>query len=130
MTGFFRCRTGLFSLMAWAVFAFPLQGQRLGETVKNLDLGLTFRVPKDWVSIPVDPLDRLTVYKFQADQRDRSIKSPHVSFTPTMDLLFFPLESPDATFSDGGERSGYLERFQGPRYRNYAFYLKKKFRPV
>ena len=72
-----------------------LLAQKVGETVKNRVLGISFRVPKDWVSIPVDPLDRMTLHKYQASRADQAKKTAGVSMTASLELFFFPISGAD-----------------------------------
>ena len=48
-------------LLILLVLPAGLFAQKTGELVKDRGNGVAFKVPKDWVSIPVDPLDKMTL---------------------------------------------------------------------
>jgi len=66
-----------------------VQAQKLGDTVKDDNLGVSLRVPKDWVSIPVEPTEKIIFIKYQADRAERHRKFRY-DVTPGLDVLFFP----------------------------------------
>ncbi len=68
-----------------------LHARSPGETVKNTAHGFAFKVPKDWVSIPVDPMDTLTLHKHQAEKADKAKKRFGVTLNASLSLLFIPV---------------------------------------
>ena len=84
-----------------------LSAQKVGETVKNKEIGVSFRVPKGWVSIPVDPLDSLTLHKYQASRADQAKKTAGVSMTASLELFFFRISG--AGTGDGGKSADSLK---------------------
>ena len=65
-------------------FSGSLQGRGKGEIVKDRLHGFAFRAPRKWVSIPVDPLDTLTLHKYQAEKADRGDKLGMGSLTANL----------------------------------------------
>jgi hypothetical protein len=116
-------------LAAWTVLCLlsgTAAGGSLGETVKDKEHGISFRAPKEWVSIPVDPLEVITIHKFQANRSDRAKKIRGVSFTAALEVLFFPsLFDERAEEPEGREP---IDAYRVPKYKNYAHFLKKQFK--
>jgi len=73
------------------VFCPPLAAQKTGELVKDELHGISFKVPKDWVSIPVDPTETLVIHKYQADRPDMARKI-RFSETARLEVMFFPAQ--------------------------------------
>lgn len=108
------------SMVLALLLALPagLLAQKTGETVKDRGNGMAFKVPKDWVSIPVDPLDKLTLHKYQADRPDQGKKNRAVNYTAHLDLLFIPASiEPEVK-----ENKAYSR----PLYTSYTDYLKEE----
>jgi hypothetical protein len=119
--------TVLFSAWLIGLLGSGLAGPAsLGESVKDTEHGISFRAPREWVSIPVDPLDAVTIHKFQADRSDRAKKIARLSYTAALDVLFFPSEVRETEEDPEGEEV--IGTFRVPRYKNYAHYLKKQFK--
>lgn len=75
------------------VLSTPATAQKTGELVKDEMHGISFKVPKDWVSIPVDPTETLIIHKYQADRPDMARKV-RWSETARLEVLFFPTQKP------------------------------------
>ncbi len=71
----------------------PAAAQKTGELVKDELHGISFKVPKDWVSIPVDPTETLVIHKYQADRPDTARKV-RVTETARLEVLYFPTQKP------------------------------------
>ena len=110
----------------------PCDARPSGSVVKDKVRGISFRAPKEWVSIPIDPLDKMTIYKFQAAKPDRA-KKIFSDWTASMDLFFFPppgaiteTENKDdgKEGKEGKEEEEEEEKTRQPQIRNYAEYVE------
>ncbi len=79
--------------LVFLILSAPAAAQKTGETVKDELHGIFFKVPKDWVSIPVDPTETLIIHKYQADRPDMARKV-RLSQTARLEVLFFPTREP------------------------------------
>jgi hypothetical protein len=105
-----------------------LRARQAGETVKNKQQGISFRVPKGWVSIPVDPLDSLTIHKYQASRPDQAKKIPGLSMTASLELFFFRIAGARTADEEKTPDSQGEKKYAHPRYRSYEQYLEKVLR--
>ena len=104
--------------------------QKTGETVKDPSRGISFKVPKDWISIPVDPTDTHTIHKYQADRPDQS-KKLGLNHTASLDVIFFPphasetgAKKDEETEDEKKKNESLLEMMKNIRFKNYEEYYK------
>lgn len=112
--------------------AVPAAAQRTGETVKDEVHGITFKVPKDWISIPLDPTEVLTIHKYQADRPDTARKVRFNS-TASLEVMFFATpEEPGEGAKDDKTAAGSdidkLKAYRKSQFRNYGEYAAKVFK--
>jgi len=104
------------------------EAQKTGKTVKNTKLGISFKFPKGWVSIPIDPLDQYTIHKYQAERPDEARKLRGYQQTSSMDVLYFPpLTTQTGENAAPDEAKGMLPTIT---IKNYEDYIKKMLRRV
>lgn len=104
-------------------------GAQTGELVKDKEHGISFKVPKEWVSIPVDPTDTLTIHKYQAKRPDEAKKYFGLQHTASLNVLYFPASKsdPDADSEEGPKKSS--SRFYSIKYKSYDDYIEKNLKP-
>jgi len=118
------------SLVFLVIFLFDAhaQAQSRGEVVRDKRYGILFKTPKDWVSIPIDPSDDLTLHKFQAKRADSANKNNAIAMTASLDLLYFPAQAAstgNSHIASPKKTKQTIPRRPNDKYKNFAHYLDK-----
>jgi hypothetical protein len=90
------------------VLALALLASTAGAQVvyKDTKLGISFKPPKDYKAIPVDPTERVTLVKYQAEQADHSADGGGGGYNCMVKLSFFPKGKFVLTQQDDGSGDG------------------------
>lgn len=57
---------------------------------KNMKLGFSFKPPKDFKAIPVDPTERVVIVKYQSDQKDYGGDQGSMTYSSMLELHYYP----------------------------------------
>jgi hypothetical protein len=84
-----------------------LSGAASAQAVyKNTKLGFSFKPPKDYKALPVDPTEHIMIVKYQSDQMDYGGAQGDAGYSSMMEVRFFPKSHTKLSGSDEGNAPG------------------------
>lgn len=98
------------------------------EVVRDKKHGIVFKAAKDWVSIPVEPGDDLTLHKFQAERADRANKLRGVAMNASLNVLFFPAKAAETgSQTPAPNKTKQIDALAPDKgYKNFNDYLQRR----